>query len=274
MGNTLVRSFVFQPPPPSIEPRLLSECRVLPTTRGYAVPYLHVRVPRARHVLVYSHGNSEDISTVHAWCRRLASTLRVDVVVYDYCGYGVRNDHVAPCEDNVLADALDVVDYAASYAAPRGMRVVAFGRSLGSAPSIHAAASRPDVVDALIVESGFTSCVKTQLSTPFTFWFDLFRNEDVLPSCPQPTMVVHGTDDVVVPFAHGQRLQAIAVANGTAWCPRRGSDDGIWFEGAGHNDIDIGTNADELIHRLRHFLSACLAPDAVTAGPHRRRCGP
>ena len=254
MGQALVRRLVFQPPPPRINPPLLAACRLLPTKRGHGVPYLHLKRAGSRALLVYSHGNSEDINAVHEWCGRLADSLSVDVVVYDYCGYGVRNDTVGPTEANVLADALDIADYALSYARPRGMIVVAYGRSLGTAPSIHVAAERPSEVHGLILESGFTSCVRTQLNTPFSFWFDVFRNEERLPSCPQTTMVIHGRDDWVVPFTHGQRLQAIAVEHGRGWCPSPESSDGVWFEGAGHNDLDA-THGVELLHYLRHYLA-------------------
>ena len=256
MGQRMVRMMVFQPPQPSISLKLLKECRLLPTKRGHGIPLLHLKCAGSRFVVVYSHGNGEDISAVYDWCSKLSSELKVDVVVYDYCGYGVRSDSVVPTEANVLADALDVADYALSYAATRGQRVVAFGRSLGSAPSIHVAAERPMGVCGLIIESGFTSCVRTQLNTPFTFWFDVFRNEERLPLCPQLTMVVHGRADCVVPFSHGQRLQAIAVAKGRAWCPSPESSDGVWFDGAGHNDIDADPDrAKELMHHLRHYLS-------------------
>jgi len=258
MGQSIVQRLVFQPPRPTIIPPLLASCRLLPTKRGHGVPYLHLRIPQSRFLLVYSHGNGEDISAVHKWCERLSVELAADVVVYDYCGYGVRNDSVGPTEANVLEDAIDVTDYALAYAAPRGQIVVAFGRSLGSAPSIHVASMRPQGVRGLIVESGFTSCVRTQLNTPFTFWFDVFRNEERLPSCPQLTLIIHGKQDCVVPFSHGQRLQAIAVANGRAWCPSRSSSDGVWFNAAGHNDIDTDVDRSrELLHVLRHYLS-CL----------------
>lgn len=46
------------------------------------------RVARARFTLLYSHGNATDCGAMAPHFAALATALRVNVVAYDYCGYG------------------------------------------------------------------------------------------------------------------------------------------------------------------------------------------
>ena len=39
--------------------------------------------------LLYSHGNAEDLNISYGWMRRLSRALNVNVLGYDYTGYGI-----------------------------------------------------------------------------------------------------------------------------------------------------------------------------------------
>ena len=260
MGQVLNR-VVFQPPKAVIMNDV--KYNLLRTDRGYDIPYVHIRRSGSIATLLYSHGNSEDIHTVYKWCELLSQELGVDVVVYDYCGYGLHQltgEAVQPTQANVEADVLDMLDWIKKKFPTK--IVVCYGRSLGSAPSIYAAASRPTTVGGLIIESGFTSCVKTLWNGPVLF--DLFPNDRVLANCHQLTMVVHGTADHVVPFNHGRTLFDICRKNGTAWSANATDPSGVWIHNAGHNDLDTAFT-EELLHNLRHYLNDLIQNTRVAA---------
>ena len=41
-----------------------------------------------RYTLLYSHGNAEDLGMIYDWFREVARVLNVNVMSYDYTGYG------------------------------------------------------------------------------------------------------------------------------------------------------------------------------------------
>ena len=232
----LVSKVVFQPPTPSysIDHQTYT---FIASPNGYNIPVSIVFHPRPRFVLLYSHGNSENIQQVHRWCQVLSASLRVSVFAYDYRGYGPNRG--TPTEHNVFSDAHTVYHYMTKFYPDD--KIVLFGRSLGCAPSIKLAGTVP--CRGLILESPFLTCVKTVLNTGFTLWFDMFRNETNIKQCHQPTLIIHGKEDQVVPFAHGQKLYHD--------CPNPW--DHLWLERAGHNNID-SVHRPELLQKISFYL--------------------
>jgi len=65
-----------------------------PTDKRGMVPFLYYKWKgengeKANFTLIYSHGNAEDIGQSIFWMKKLRNQLQVDVVTYDYIGYGV-----------------------------------------------------------------------------------------------------------------------------------------------------------------------------------------
>jgi fermentation-respiration switch protein FrsA (DUF1100 family) len=240
----VVRSIVFDPPEPRISREVVDATMDVGSSHNfYRIPVIHVRSPDSQIVLIYSHGNAEDISQVYSWCQELSTNLSVDVVAYDYCGYGehrIDHDNTSATEKNVKQDVEDVVAYT-KLACPNS-KIVMFGRSLGSGPSIYAA-SRDTSIAGLVVESGFLTCVKTVVRTAWTAPFDMFENEQCIRACTQPTLVIHGDSDGVVPFYHGKELIALAP---NPW-------GFLWVQGGGHNDLDT-THVNAVLDRLKEYL--------------------
>jgi hypothetical protein len=91
--------------------------------------------------------------------------------------------------------------------------VILFGRSLGAAIAAHLATRHTP--GGLIIESAFTS-VPDLAAELYPFlparWLTRFRysTQADLVSVLCPLLVVHSRDDEIIPFAHGQRLFAVA----------------------------------------------------------------
>lgn len=221
---------------------------------SHAIPVVRCAASRPRTAqcpFVYCHGNAEDVGTCHAWCRYVAHRFQRDVYLFDYQGYGTNRDTAS--ETTVFANVGAVLTYLGR---KRIRRVVLFGRSLGTAPAVFAAtttalpstAARPV---GLVLQSAFRSIVSTKVPFPVPACLDVLCTERRLPSCTVPTLLVHGTDDTVVPFAHGETLARTAPC---VWGH-------CWLHRAGHNDIEA-TPAfrDEMCAKIDHFLAAAVDP--------------
>ena len=63
------------------------------------IPVLCLKYPGAKYTLIYSHGNATDCGAMFIMYAMLALTLKLNVVGYDYTGYGSSFDNgVRPTE--------------------------------------------------------------------------------------------------------------------------------------------------------------------------------
>lgn len=106
MGDT-VSTLLFQPPVPT----KLKEDKViwLKTENGSRIPafFIEYRVDNGIGMaksltraetsrtkpqgitLLYSHANAEDLGSIYPWCKFLSKMLKVNLLAYDYTGYGM-----------------------------------------------------------------------------------------------------------------------------------------------------------------------------------------
>lgn len=114
--------------------------------RGWIVPAPGQPAP----VVIYFGGNAEEVSWTLADGRWPSAWTRVAV---NYRGYGESEGK--PGEGALLADALAIYDVVAGRVDVDRRRMVAFGRSLGTALAAHVAAERPLV--GVVLASPFDS---------------------------------------------------------------------------------------------------------------------
>jgi uncharacterized protein len=203
--------------------------------------WLHSGGERA---LIWCHGNAGNISHRLENARRLVDALGMDILLFDYRGYGLSGGR--PDEQGLYLDSV------AAYgeARRRGFepaQIVLFGRSLGAAVATELARRRPAA--ALILESPFLSIpAMARAVYPFVPSFLVrtqFDNEAKIGRLDVPILIIHGARDEIVPLAHGRRLYEAAAP------PKR------FFEipGAGHNDTYI-VGGQEYLEVWRSFLNA------------------
>jgi fermentation-respiration switch protein FrsA (DUF1100 family) len=144
------------------------------------------------------------------------------VFAYDYPGYGLSDG--TPSEGGIYAaNAAALLHLTGKLGVPAN-RLVLYGRSLGGGPAVDLASKEP--VAGLILESTFTSVFRVM-----TRWAllpgDQFKNARKIPQITCPLLIMHGTDDRVIPFHHGKKL--FDAAHG----PKRH----LWVQWAGHNNL-------------------------------------
>jgi len=212
---------IFQPQPASYEDG--SNVFKLTTSDGRKISAVFLENPKAKYILLHSHGNAEDIGIVLPLMKDFQQ-LGFSVLIYDYHGYGTSEGK--PSEKNTYADIEAAYTWLVKEKKIKPARIIVHGRSVGSGPSTWLAATHE--VGGLILESAFTSVFRVK-----TRWkilpIDKFDNLDRIKKVKCPVLVIHGTNDHIIPHWHGKKLYAAAPE------PKMR----LWVKGAGHNDLAI-----------------------------------
>jgi pimeloyl-ACP methyl ester carboxylesterase len=179
---------------------------------GAGVPVrLHgLWLPAARAdapVLLYLHGARWDVRGSAPRLRRLQA-LGFSVLGIDYRGFG-RSSPGLPSEAMAVEDAAAAWAWLAQQHPGRPRYL--FGHSLGGAIAVELAAGQPDVAG-LMVEGSFTSLPEVVRSFRWG-WLPLgplitqrFDAAGRIAQVRAPVLVVHGSDDALIPPALGRAL--------------------------------------------------------------------
>jgi len=206
---------------------------------GELISGVFIGDPNSEFVLLYSHGNAEDIGHVRGILEDLAAR-GFGVFAYDYRGYGTSGGKAS--EKNVYRDAEAAYDYLVGKMGIPAGRIILMGRSVGGAVAIELARRRE--VGGVILESAFTSAIRVITKLPIFFW-DRFVNIRKIGKVGCPVLVIHGQADEIVNISHGRRL--FAKAKEPKEC--------LWVAGAGHNDVMSEVAGEEYWDAIARFIA-------------------
>jgi fermentation-respiration switch protein FrsA (DUF1100 family) len=185
----------------------------LTTEDGERLHAWFVRSTRPRRgALLFCHGNAGNIGH-RLDSIRLFADLGLDVLIFDYRGYGRSTG--SPSEQGTYRDATAAWDWLTGPGGAPAQEIVLFGRSLGAAVAVELA-TRVDAAG-LILESGFTSVpelgAELYPALPVR-WLSRYRYDSVsrIGGVGMPVLVIHSRDDEIIPFRHGRSLFESAVA--------------------------------------------------------------
>ncbi|MBN2297619.1 MAG: alpha/beta hydrolase [Deltaproteobacteria bacterium] len=233
-GLFLADSLIFQPQPATyVQSSRFSQ---LTTENGDVITIRYLPHPHARYTILHSHGNAEDLGDIEG----ILETFLMQgfsVIAYDYSGYGTSTGK--PSEAALYANILAVYEYLRDHQQISPCQILVFGRSVGGGPSVELAAHHP--VGGLILESVFTSAFRTITRIPI-FPIDKFNNLRKISSVSCPILVIHGQQDEVIPFRHGEEMYARAPS------PKMR----LWVTSAHHNDV-MWTAGEEYWATLAEF---------------------
>lgn len=178
---------------------------------GWFVPAL-----KSRGTLLFSHGNAGNISH-RLQLIQLYRGLGLDVLIYDYRGYGKSEGK--PDEQGTYRDIRAIWNYMTNERMIPPDRIIVLGRSLGAALATHLAFE--------LAEEGSPSPAGVMLESPFTSIPDMgaelypflpirllaridYNNVAKVRRIHVPLLVVHSVDDEITPFRHGEAVFAAA----------------------------------------------------------------
>ncbi|KAJ3430515.1 alpha/beta-hydrolases superfamily protein [Anaeramoeba flamelloides] len=179
---------------------------------------------RKRLNIIFSHGNGESIYELGRFATRVAHKTNCNVHLFEYPGYpqtqGKRR------ENNCYQSAEAIYQWLVNEKNVPADDILWFGHSLGSAVVMEIASKYPCKGILLLspILSIFRSVLKIGLNLPY----DMFINLKRAPKVDKPVMVIHGTQDKVVPIKHGKKLFKLF--------PNQ--FDSVWINNANHNNIE------------------------------------
>ncbi|KAG6747129.1 hypothetical protein POTOM_049509 [Populus tomentosa] len=160
----------------------------LPTRRGTEIVAVYVRYPMATSTLLYSHGNAADIGQMYELFIELSIHLRVNLMGYDYSGYGQSSGK--PSEHNTYADIEAAYKCLEESYGAKQENIILYGQSVGSGPTVDLAARLPRL-RAVVLHSPILSGLRVMYPVKRSYWFDIYKNIDKIPLVKCPTLVIH-----------------------------------------------------------------------------------
>ncbi|GLJ49375.1 hypothetical protein SUGI_1044590 [Cryptomeria japonica] len=225
---------------------------VLDTKRGNSIVAMYWRHPYAKFTLLYSHGNAADLGQMYDLFLQLRKHLRVNLMGYDYSGYGASTGKAT--EYNTYSDIEAVYQCLETEYGLKQEDLILYGQSVGSGPTLHLATRLPQV-KAVVLHSAILSGLRVLYPIKITFWFDIYKNIDKIRHVKCPVLVIHGTADNVVDWAHGKTL----------WELSKERYDPLWIKGGGHCNLEL---YPEYIQHMRKFIKAMENVETETNQEH------
>jgi len=196
------------------------------------------------------HGNGE-IALDYQYFYQQYFECGVNLAVMDFRGYGFSSHK--PTYKALLDDSMPIYEQFNEYREEIGLSESIFvkGRSLGSVCAAEIGSHNPPLVNGMIFESSFASLynmmkrlfrirgpdIKPETLKPYS-------NDTKVKQIQKPTLVIHGTNDWIIPNSEGKLLYNSL--------PDKITKKFILIEGAGHNNIF--SFSEEYFQPLKNFI--------------------
>lgn len=222
----------------------------LKTRRGNEIVAVYVKHPKASATLLYSHGNAADLGQMYELFAELSNRLRVNLMGYDYSGYGQSTGK--PTESNTYADIDAAYKCLKEQYGVKDEQLILYGQSVGSGPTVDLASRIPNL-RGVVLHSPILSGVRVLYPVKRTYWFDIYKNVDKIGQVNCPVLVIHGTADDVVDWSHGKQLHELS----------KDKYEPLWLSGGGHCNLEL---YPEYIRHLKKFVSFLNKPKSAANG--------
>ncbi|KAE8657228.1 Cellulose synthase-like D3 [Hibiscus syriacus] len=161
---------------------------LIDTKRGNKIVGFYLKNPHARLTVLYSHGNAADLGQLYDLYVQLKVNLRVNLMGYDYSGYGASTGK--PSESNTYADIEAVYQCLQTEYGVSQEDLILYGQSVGSGPTLHLAAKLPRL-RGVVLHSGILSGLRVLCHVKFSFCFDIYQNINKIQKVKCPVLVIH-----------------------------------------------------------------------------------
>jgi uncharacterized protein len=161
----------------------------------------------ARFTVLAFHGNASNIAN-RAPTYEFLHESHVNILALEYRGYGRSEGQ--PSEAGIYRDAEAAYEYVVNAKGIDHRTVVSFGQSLGTAVATHLATRRQ--VGGVVLEAPFPSASRVARKV---FWFlpglhlltyGQFDTRTWLKEIHAPVLVIHCSQDLVIPFEFGREV--------------------------------------------------------------------
>ena len=189
----------------------------------------------SRLAVVYSHCNAGNLAHRLGRLAALVRALPIDVLLYDYRGYGLSSG--TPSVNGVIADAQAAYQFVRDQGYPPE-RILLYGVSLGTGVAGALAERLGDAPAGIVLESGFRSLssragARFPIIGPAILRGDL-PTSDFLSRYHGPLLIIHSKADRVIPYADGEALYAASPSTRKEMLTleHQGHNDAVWQDPA------------------------------------------
>jgi fermentation-respiration switch protein FrsA (DUF1100 family) len=213
---------------------------------------------KALGTVIHFHGNAQNMSYHYPLVSFLPS-MGFNLFVFDYRGYGISEGR--PDRKGLYEDSVAAIEYVLSRKDIDQNKLFIFGQSLGGTNALAALGNNHfPGIRGVIIEATFYSyhaIVKDKFSalpSPASESISSTLTTDEYSAClaidkisPVPLLLIHGTNDSVIPYAQSKALYEKAKEPKTLWT----------IEGGGHIEAFSKYKAEHA-PKLEKFLLGCL----------------
>ena len=183
--------------------------------------------------LLFFHGNGEIVADYDE-LGPLYNAMGINLLAVDYRGYGRSSG--TPSVSGMMADCHRILSFSEEWLHRETCTgpLILIGRSLGSASVLELAATSPDRIHGLIIESGFAYAaplLRLLGIDPQKIGFeetDGFANLQKIKRYAGPTLIIHAEFDHIIPYSDSVALFKASPAQ---------LKNHLMIPGANHNDI-------------------------------------
>ena len=213
----------------------ISDCRdiLIPVQADIAIGARFHMAEKSGGNILFFHGNGEIVADYDE-LGVVYNQMGINLLAVDYRGYGRSGGK--PTVPSMMQDCHIIFHFVRKWLQQNNFTgpILLMGRSLGSASVLELADAYKNLIDGLIVESGFAYAgpLLTLLGIDVAalgFKEEKgFRNVDKIKNFDKPTLIIHAEFDHIIPYSDGQTLYDT--------CPS-GDKKLLKIPGANHNDI-------------------------------------
>ncbi|UOF00872.1 alpha/beta hydrolase [Bdellovibrio reynosensis] len=176
----------------------------------------------SKGIVFFFHGNAGALDSWGYFGEEFAAKTSWDIVVIDYPGYGKSQGRVKSEEDLRNVGQLFINHVTENIST----KMVIFGRSIGSGVATFLAAKNP--CDGVILETPFYSGIElAKILFPQVPSFLIryaFRSDEWLSLSQGKILILHGTEDSIVPYSQGLKLSQVPTAQALKFVTIQGGD--------------------------------------------------
>jgi abhydrolase domain-containing protein 17 len=172
-----------------------------------AIPCLYFQSSHyGDRLMLYFHGNGEDLAGCHGFLRHLSAYTQVSVLAVEYPGYSFYEG--TPSSEGIESDGREVLEFLRDQLGFETQNIMVVGRSIGSGPALHVASLYD--VGGLVLLSPFLSLCEAVGDLYGAIASGLlkqrFDNKERAKEVQSPCLIVHGTKDRLISQKHATEL--------------------------------------------------------------------
>lgn len=203
---------------------------------------------RSSKIMIYLHGNAEDLAAWAEMMRRLSMALKVHVIGFEYPGYGICYKEKVSSKE-IISRSKRLYQFLTKEVGYREKDVIIFGRSLGSGAAIQTAAeNNPGLLVLMSAYTKIKNVAKDIWCCTPCFIKERFKSINYIKKLSWKFFLIHGKKDKVIRPHHSEDLFARAI--------KYGKEDlcGITIRAdMDHNNFQFGI---DIVEPLKNFVKS------------------